>query len=163
CTSCSRIRASRGACGSRTTAASTAPTTAATRGSGWTGTGCRARSASASHSTHPIPTSPTSSPRSPASIATPWTGSCASSGPATGEWDGGNREFPPCTAARPPARRGGKFRAVISVVLPSLLATQAGGRKRFEVDGPTVEAALRALPIADLILAEDGVLRPLVN
>jgi molybdopterin converting factor small subunit len=52
---------------------------------------------------------------------------------------------------------------VISVVLPSLLATQAGGRKQFEVDGPTVEAALKALPIADLIFADDGSLRPLVN
>jgi len=51
---------------------------------------------------------------------------------------------------------------VISVVLPSLLATQAGGRKRFEVDGPNVEAALRALPIADLLF-DDGGLRPLVN
>jgi adenylyltransferase/sulfurtransferase len=52
---------------------------------------------------------------------------------------------------------------VISVVLPSLLATQAGGQKRFEVEGPTVEAALRALPIADLIFDEHGGLRPLVN
>ena len=52
---------------------------------------------------------------------------------------------------------------MISVVLPSLLATQAGGRKRFEVEGPTVEAALRALPIADLIFDEQGGLRPLVN
>jgi len=51
---------------------------------------------------------------------------------------------------------------VISVVLPSLLATQAGGRKRFEVGGPNVEAALRALPIADLLFDEGG-LRPLVN
>ncbi len=52
---------------------------------------------------------------------------------------------------------------MVEVVLPSLLAAQAGGRKRFEVDGPTVEAALRALPIADLIFADDGALRPLVN
>jgi molybdopterin converting factor small subunit len=52
---------------------------------------------------------------------------------------------------------------VVTVLLPSLLATQAGGTKRFEVDGPTVEAALRALPIADLIFDEEGELRPLVN
>jgi molybdopterin converting factor small subunit len=52
---------------------------------------------------------------------------------------------------------------VVTVLLPSLLATQAGGTKRFEVDGPTVEAALRALPVADLIFADDGALRPLVN
>ena len=52
---------------------------------------------------------------------------------------------------------------MISVVLPSLLATQAGGRKRFEVGGPNVEAALRALPISDLLFDEGGGLRPLVN
>ena len=52
---------------------------------------------------------------------------------------------------------------MVSVVLPSLLAAQAGGRKRFEVDGPTVEAALRGLPVADLLFDDDGTLRPLVN
>lgn len=51
----------------------------------------------------------------------------------------------------------------MTVLLPSLLATQAGGTKRFEVDGPTVEVALRALPIADLVFDEEGGLRPLVN
>jgi molybdopterin converting factor small subunit len=51
---------------------------------------------------------------------------------------------------------------VVTVLLPSLLATQAGGVKRFEVDGPTVEAVLRALPVADLIF-DGGELRPLVN
>ncbi len=51
---------------------------------------------------------------------------------------------------------------MISVVLPSLLATQAGGQRRFDVDGPTVEAALRALPIADLLFGDDGELRSLV-
>jgi molybdopterin converting factor small subunit len=50
-----------------------------------------------------------------------------------------------------------------TVLLPSLLAAQAGGTKRFEVDGPSVEAALQGLPIADLLFAEDGALRPLVN
>ncbi|HUK94665.1 MAG TPA: MoaD/ThiS family protein [Gaiellaceae bacterium] len=49
------------------------------------------------------------------------------------------------------------------VVLPSLLATEAGGQGRFELDAATVEDALRALPIADLIFDERGVLRPLVN
>ena len=49
------------------------------------------------------------------------------------------------------------------VLLPSLLATQAGGQKRFDVDGATVDAVLRALPIADLIFDDDGGLRPLVN
>lgn len=51
----------------------------------------------------------------------------------------------------------------VTILLPSLLATQAGGVKRFEVDGPTVEAALRALPVADLLFDHDGTLRPLVN
>ena len=44
---------------------------------------------------------------------------------------------------------------MVSVVLPSLLAAQAGGRKRFEVDGPTVEAALRGLPVADLLFDDE--------
>ena len=52
---------------------------------------------------------------------------------------------------------------MIAVLLPSLLAAQAGGRRRFEVEGPTVEAALRALPVADLLFGDDGALRPLVN
>jgi molybdopterin converting factor small subunit len=52
---------------------------------------------------------------------------------------------------------------MVLVLLPSLLAAQADGRKRFEVDGPTVDAALRALPIADLLFDEHGALRPLVN
>ncbi len=49
------------------------------------------------------------------------------------------------------------------VVLPSLLAAQAGGRNRFEVDSPTVGDALRGLPIADLLFDEGGELRRLVN
>jgi molybdopterin converting factor small subunit len=52
---------------------------------------------------------------------------------------------------------------VAVVLLPSLLATEAGGQGRFELDAATVEDALRALPIADLIFDERGVLRPLVN
>ena len=51
----------------------------------------------------------------------------------------------------------------VTVLLPSLLAAQAGGINRFEVDGPTVEAALQALPVADLLFDHDGALRPLVN
>lgn len=49
------------------------------------------------------------------------------------------------------------------VLLPSLLATEAGGQSRFEVDAPTVEAALQQLPIADLLFDERGKLRTLVN
>jgi len=52
---------------------------------------------------------------------------------------------------------------VVVVRLPSLLAEQAGGRKRFELDGDTVGEALRALPIADLLFDDAGRLRPLVN
>lgn len=48
-------------------------------------------------------------------------------------------------------------------MLPGLLAEQAGGRKRFEVEAATVADALRALPVADLLLDEAGDLRPLVN
>jgi molybdopterin converting factor small subunit len=47
--------------------------------------------------------------------------------------------------------------------LPSLLAQQAGGQKQFELDAPTVGAALRALPVRDLLLDERDELRPLVN
>jgi molybdopterin synthase sulfur carrier subunit len=52
---------------------------------------------------------------------------------------------------------------VVVVLLPSLLATQAGGRGRFEVEAATVGEALRELPVADLLLDESGDLRRLVN
>jgi hypothetical protein len=48
------------------------------------------------------------------------------------------------------------------VLLPGLLATEAG-RKRFELEAATVGEALRALPVADLILDERGDVRPLVH
>jgi molybdopterin converting factor small subunit len=53
--------------------------------------------------------------------------------------------------------------ARVTVVLPSILATAAGGRNRIEIDATTVDGALRALPVADLIFDERGALRPLVN
>ena len=49
------------------------------------------------------------------------------------------------------------------MLLPGLLADQAGGRKEFELDAPTVGAALRALPVGDLLFNERSELRPLVN
>jgi sulfur-carrier protein len=49
------------------------------------------------------------------------------------------------------------------VLLPSLLATEAGGQNRFEVDSATVGDALRTLPISNLIFDERGELRGLVN
>jgi molybdopterin converting factor small subunit len=52
---------------------------------------------------------------------------------------------------------------VAVVLLPSLLATEAGGQRRFELDADTVADALRALPISNLIFDEHGELRHLVN
>ena len=49
------------------------------------------------------------------------------------------------------------------ILLPGMLATEAGGERRFELDAATVEEALRALPIANLIFDERGELRRLVN
>lgn len=49
------------------------------------------------------------------------------------------------------------------VTLPGLLADQAGGQKRFDLDAATVGDALRSLPVADLLFDETGGLRPLVN
>lgn len=52
---------------------------------------------------------------------------------------------------------------MVVVVLPGILASEAGGRKRFELDAATVGDALRSLPVADRVLDERGHLRPLVN
>jgi molybdopterin converting factor small subunit len=52
---------------------------------------------------------------------------------------------------------------VALVVLPSLLAAEAGGQKRFELEAATVGEALKALPVASLLFDERGALRPLVN
>ncbi len=49
------------------------------------------------------------------------------------------------------------------VLLPGLLATEAGGQKRFELDAATVGEALRALPVSDLVLDERGEVRSLVH
>ena len=49
------------------------------------------------------------------------------------------------------------------VLLPSLLATEAGGRNRFELEADTVGNALRALPVANLVFDDRGELRTLVN
>lgn len=49
------------------------------------------------------------------------------------------------------------------VLLPGLLATEAGGQKEFDVAAVTVADALRALPVADLVLDETGEVRPLVH
>jgi len=49
------------------------------------------------------------------------------------------------------------------VLVPSLVAAQAGGKKRFELEATTVREALSGLPVSDLLLDERGDLRPLVN
>lgn len=51
----------------------------------------------------------------------------------------------------------------VTVLLPSLLATESGGRRQFELDAATVEDALKQLPIKDLLFDERGELRQLVN
>ena len=49
------------------------------------------------------------------------------------------------------------------VLLPGLLATEAGGQQRFELDAVTVGDALRRLPVSDLVLDERGEVRSLVH
>ena len=49
------------------------------------------------------------------------------------------------------------------VLLPGLLATEAGGQARLEIDATTVGEALHALPVADLVLDERGEVRSLVH
>ena len=50
-----------------------------------------------------------------------------------------------------------------TVLLPAVLAAEAGGQKRFEVDAATVGEALRQLPLTDLLFDERGELRRLIN
>jgi molybdopterin synthase sulfur carrier subunit len=51
----------------------------------------------------------------------------------------------------------------VVVLLPAILAAEAGGRKEFELEAQTVGGALHALPVADLLFDERGELRRLVN
>jgi len=52
---------------------------------------------------------------------------------------------------------------LITVLLPSILAAEAGGQGRFELEAATVGDALRALPVANMLFDERGELRRLVN
>jgi len=52
---------------------------------------------------------------------------------------------------------------VVVVFVPSLLAREAGGRGRFELEAATVREALLQLPVRDLLFDERETLRPLVN
>ena len=49
------------------------------------------------------------------------------------------------------------------VLLPAVLAAEAGGQKRFELDVTTVGDALRGLPVRNLLFDETGELRRLIN
>lgn len=49
------------------------------------------------------------------------------------------------------------------MLLPGLLATEAGGQKQFDVDAATVGEVLRSLPVRDLVLDEHGEVRSLVH
>jgi molybdopterin converting factor small subunit len=52
---------------------------------------------------------------------------------------------------------------MVRVVVPTILASQAEGRKSFDVEAETVGEALRALPVADLLFNERGELNPHLN
>jgi molybdopterin converting factor small subunit len=45
---------------------------------------------------------------------------------------------------------------MVRVVLPTVLADQAEGRRRFDIEADTVGEALRALPVADLLFDQRG-------
>jgi molybdopterin converting factor small subunit len=49
------------------------------------------------------------------------------------------------------------------VLLPAMLAAEAGGQKRFELEAATVGEALRQLPVSSLLFDERGELRRLIN
>jgi molybdopterin converting factor small subunit len=44
-----------------------------------------------------------------------------------------------------------------------MLAAEVGGQRRFEVEADTVVAALKSLPVSNLVFDEHGELRRLVN
>jgi sulfur-carrier protein len=52
---------------------------------------------------------------------------------------------------------------VVQVVVPTMLAAQAEGRRNFDVDAETTGDALRALPVADLLFNERGELNRHLN
>jgi sulfur-carrier protein len=52
---------------------------------------------------------------------------------------------------------------VVEVVVPSVLAAQADGRRRFDIEADTIGDALHALPVGDLLFDERGAMRPHLN
>ena len=49
------------------------------------------------------------------------------------------------------------------ILLPGILAAEAGGKNRFDVEAETIGEALQSLPISDRLFDERGELRRLVN
>ena len=52
---------------------------------------------------------------------------------------------------------------MVQIAVPSMLAAQAEGRRRFEVEAETLGEALHALPVDDLIFNERGEVNPHLN
>jgi molybdopterin synthase sulfur carrier subunit len=52
---------------------------------------------------------------------------------------------------------------MVQVAVPSILAAQAGGRRRFDVDAETLADALHGLPVADLLFNQRGELNRYLN
>lgn len=52
---------------------------------------------------------------------------------------------------------------MVRVVVPSVLAAQAAGRSRFDIEAATVGDALHALPVADLLFNEHGEMNQHLN
>lgn len=52
---------------------------------------------------------------------------------------------------------------MVQVVVPSMLAAQAEGRRTFAIEAETVRDALDALPVADLLFNERGELNRHLN
>ena len=52
---------------------------------------------------------------------------------------------------------------MVRIVLPTVLQAEADGQRVFDVDAETVGDALRALPVSDLLLDEQGELRAWLN
>jgi sulfur-carrier protein len=52
---------------------------------------------------------------------------------------------------------------VVVVLIPSVLAAEARGQKKFELEAANVGEALRQLPVANLLFDDHGDLRRLIN
>lgn len=52
---------------------------------------------------------------------------------------------------------------MVRIVVPSVLATQAAGRSRFDIEAVTLGEALHALPVADLLFNEHGEMNQHLN